>query len=921
MSPPSKALAEFVAEATEILEALGKDLLVLDERRGQEADPERVNGIFRAAHSLKGLAGLFGQERISRLAHGTEDLLDRLRLGKLLLDDAVLDTLIEALDAFQSLLAETARGSETDALSRRVEGMAERLIRLGEAPVARDEDPLERLELEAQVRSVFTEYEEHRLRENVRRGVALWRVRAAFDLSDFDKGLADLNTRLKPLGEVISTLPSARPGGAHGIAFDLIFGTQVSVTELESGLSGTPAELAPLNVRPLGVPATAHSAEVLARVVEPPAIVVEPPGTRPESPGVATPAPKRGGKKRGAKGAAEGRQPSLPLTEQGPGVARGDAGRESAGMGQGAGGASSTSLTGASPMGQGAGGASASPQMPGMHSMGQGASGANPSAQVPGMGAPSSPLSGTYPMGAGAEGVASAAHLSGTFTGANPSVDPGLAAGARGPGAPSAAWSATVASSGVFPSGLRSPSTGPGGGPSPQGGSGTTGPSLVTYLQGPGGRAPVRAVSTSAEAPASAPPTTVAAAAPEPSLRSLTQTVRVDIGKLDGLINMVGELLLIKANLQRLAESARQDGVVPLSKLFGQELARETRGLERKLEALQEGLLEARMVPVGQVFDKLARLVRRITREAGKEIDFVISGGEVELDKLIVEELSDPLMHLIRNAIDHGVESPDARLAAGKSRRAVVALRAVQKGNHVVIEVSDDGAGIDELRVREVALTRGLITFAQAEEMGRRELLNLIFLPGFSTARSVSELSGRGVGLDVVKNNLGNLSGIIDVWSERGKGTAFHLTLPVTLAIIRALVVGVSARTYAVPLNSVLEILSVQPREIRTVERREVLDLRGQTLPFVRLSRLFGLPERPVSRYFVVVVGLAQERLGIAVDELHGQQDIVTKPLGGRLQSVRGISGATDLGNRTPVLVLDVGALLEDGLALERRRA
>ncbi|NTX66966.1 chemotaxis protein CheA [Myxococcus sp. CA051A] len=773
MSPPSKALAEFVAEATEILEALGKDLLVLDERRGQEADPERVNGIFRAAHSLKGLAGLFGQERISRLAHGTEDLLDRLRLGKLHLNDAVLDTLIEALDAFQALLAETARGTESDGLTRRADGMAERLGQLGEVSVAQDEDPLERLELEAQVRSVFTEYEEHRLRENVRRGVALWRVRAAFDLSDFDKGLADLNTRLKPLGEVISTLPSAQPGGAHGIAFDLIFGAQVSRTELESGLKGTPAELSPLAVRPAAPSATTRSAEALVRATESPAIVLGAIGvaSAPEaSVGGASPV-KPGGTKQGVRAAMEDGAP---------------------------------------------------------HSF--------------------------------------------------PDPDPDTELGETGGSAEAA---------------------------------GTSGPSLVTYLQGPGGRAPGRAVT-----PVAAPPV-----ATEPSLRSLTQTVRVDIGKLDGLINMVGELLLIKASLQRLAESARQEGVVPLSKLFGQELARETRGLERKLEALQEGLLEARMVPVGQVFDKLARLVRRITREAGKEIDFVIGGGEVELDKLIVEELSDPLMHLIRNAIDHGVESPDMRLAAGKPRRAVVALRAEQKGNHVVIEVSDDGAGIDELRVREVALTRGLITFAQAEEMGRRELLNLIFLPGFSTARSVSELSGRGVGLDVVKNNLGNLSGIIDVWSERGKGTAFHLTLPVTLAIIRALVVGVSARTYAVPLNSVLEILSVQPREIRTLERREVLDVRGQTLPFVRLSRLFGLPERPVSRYFVVVVGLAQERLGIAVDELHGQQDIVTKPLGGRLQSVRGISGATDLGNRRPVLVLDVADLLEEGLALERRRA
>ncbi|AGC46497.1 CheW-like protein [Myxococcus stipitatus DSM 14675] len=820
MSPPSKALAEFVAEATEILDSLGKDLLVLDERRGQEADPERVNGIFRAAHSLKGLAGLFGQERISRLAHGTEDLLDRLRLGKLLLDDSVLDTLIEALDAFQSLLAETARGSETEVLTQRVNGMAERLARLGEPPPAQDEDPLERLELEAQVRSVFTEYEEHRLRENVRRGVALWRVRAAFDLSDFDKGLADLNTRLKPMGEVISTLPSARPGGAHGIAFDLIFGTQVTLTDLEAGLKGTPAELSQLTVRPPEPSASARSAEALHRAVESPAIVLgTPPSVGAVVPPVSATPAKRGGKKRGARApvaASPGGQPQLPLEDSVAQAARVP-------------GATSTSAVKA------------------LEDLAL-----SPEARA---------ASGRFPSMEGLTSKAAGAEASGPTSGA--------------------------------------------------------GPSLVTYLQGPGGRASVR----KAEASAKQPPAAVAAAAVEPSLRSLTQTVRVDIGKLDGLINMVGELLLIKANLQRLAESARQDGVVPLSKLFGQELARETRGLERKLEALQEGLLEARMVPVGQVFDKLARLVRRITRDAGKEIDFVIGGGEVELDKLIVEELSDPLMHLIRNAIDHGVEAPDSRLASGKSRRAVVALRAEQKGNHVVIEVRDDGAGIDELRVREVALSRGLITFAQAEEMGRRELLNLIFLPGFSTARSVSELSGRGVGLDVVKNNLGNLSGIIDVWSERGKGTAFHLTLPVTLAIIRALVVGVSARTYAVPLNSVLEILSVQPQEIRTVERREVLDVRGQTLPFVRLSRLFGLPERPVSRYFVVVVGLAQERLGIAVDELHGQQDIVTKPLGGRLQSVRGISGATDLGNRTPVLVLDVAALLEDGLSLERRRA
>ena len=645
-----------------------------------------------------------------------------------------------------------------------------------------DEDPLDRLELDAQVRAVFTEYEEHRLRENVRRGVALFRVRAAFDLSDFDTGLAELNARLKPLGEVVSTLPSSEPGGVTGIAFDLIFGAKVPEHELAAKLQGTPAQLFALKVRPAGSGAQALAAPV--PVAQPVAQVFRQSAPAAEAP--ATPAaPKKPRKKRAPKGSGS-----------------------------------------------------------------------------------------ETPAAAGAQEATSKA--------------PALRA--VEPATPDELTQEVLAAMMVGESSAR--------------------PRLETA--GP----PVRTLTDEPVAPRGA-------RLENESARSLTQTVRVDISRLDALMNTVGELLLIKANLQRMVESARQqDGAVPLSnKMWGQELSRETRQLERKLDALQQGLLEARMVPLGQVFDQLARLVRRIARDAGKEIDFVIGGGDVELDKLIVEELSDPLMHIIRNAIDHGVESPEARLAAGKSRRARVSLRAEQKGNHVVIEVSDDGAGIDELGVRDMALRKGLITEAQAREMSRRELLNLIFLPGFSTARSVSELSGRGVGLDVVKNNIGNLSGIIDVWSERGQGTAFHLTLPVTLAIIRALVVGVSGRTYAVPLNSVLEILSVKPSEIRTVERREVLDVRGTTLPLMRLARQFGHPERQNDRHFVVVAGLAQERLGIAVDELQGQQDIVVKSLGGRLQGVRGISGAADLANRRTVLVLDVGALLEEGMSLERRRA
>ncbi|MDC0708979.1 chemotaxis protein CheA [Stigmatella sp. ncwal1] len=726
MNPGGKALAEFVAEATEILDTLSKDLLTLDEQRGQEPNPDLINGIFRAAHSLKGLAGLFSQDRVTRLAHGAEDLLDRLRLGKMTLDGTILDSLIESLDVFHALLVEASKGEMSPALATRSDALAERFTRLGTTASSGDGDPLDRLELDPQIRAVFTEYEEHRLRENVRRGVILWRVRADFDLSDFDKGLSELNQRLKPQGEIISTLPSAQPSSASGIAFDLIFGAKVPEQELAKALEGTPAQLFRLPVQ-ASIPASA------------------PPAPAPASPSAA---PRRSGSRKGKSRASQAVVPEAPAVPVSP---------------------------------------------------------------VP----------------------------------------------------------------------------------------------VLTEANGPGAEAFSRAPRMDADM----------------SLRSLTQTVRVDIRRLDGLMNTVGELLLIKANLQRIAEGARHDGSQPLSKLWGQELAREARQLERKLDSLQNGLLEARMVPVGQVFDKLARLVRRIAREAGKELDFISSGGEVELDKLIVEELSDPLMHIIHNAIDHGVEKPEARVAVGKPRRASVSLRAEQKGNHVVIEVSDDGGGIDESRVREVALQRGLITEAQAAEMSRREILNLIFLPGFSTARSVSELSGRGVGLDVVKNNLSNLSGLIDVWSERGRGSAFQLTLPLTLAIIRALVVGVSGRTYAIPINSVLEILSVQPQDIRTVERREVLDLRGQTLPFTRLARMFALPERPVSRYFVVVVGLAQERLGIAVDELFGQQDIVTKPLGGRLQSIRGVSGATDLGNRRTVLVLDVAALLEEGMNPERRWA
>jgi len=333
---------------------------------------------------------------------------------------------------------------------------------------------------------------------------------------------------------------------------------------------------------------------------------------------------------------------------------------------------------------------------------------------------------------------------------------------------------------------------------------------------------------------------------------------------------------------------------------------------------MQNGILEVRMVPLGQVFDKLSRVVRKVSRDAGKEIRLAISGADTELDKLIVEELSDPLMHVMRNCIDHGIEKPADRKAAGKPDVGTISIRAEQRGNHVVIQIEDDGVGLDERKLVRKAIERGLLDEAAARELSRRDVHNLMFLPGVSTKDSVDEVSGRGVGMDVVKTNIARLSGIIDVESEPGVGTRLTITLPITLAIIQALVIRAAGRTFAVPLNSVLESLRIAQNEVRLIERREVMSLRGQTLPLARLERLFRLERESLdgvpNRQYVVVVGLAQHRIGLLVDELVGQEDIVIKSLGRALAAVRGIAGATELGGKKTVLVLDVAQIVEEAV-------
>jgi two-component system chemotaxis sensor kinase CheA len=341
---------------------------------------------------------------------------------------------------------------------------------------------------------------------------------------------------------------------------------------------------------------------------------------------------------------------------------------------------------------------------------------------------------------------------------------------------------------------------------------------------------------------------------------------------------------------------------------------------------MQSGILEVRMVPLGQAFDKLARVVRQISRELAKGVNLVITGAETEIDKLIVEELSDPLMHMIRNAIDHGIEPRDERLRVGKPPVGTIALNAFQKGNHVVIEVEDDGRGMDHGALVAAAVRRGVVTADEARELTPREVLALVFMPGFTTKEVATDLSGRGVGLDVVKTNIAKLGGVVDITSEVGIGTKMTITLPITLAIINVLLVEIGARLFAVPLASVEEAIALDERHVRAVESCEVLSVRGVSLPICRLANLFGVEriERAErngnrrhgrARAFVVIAQVGNRRLGFVVDELVGQQDIVIKPLGRSLKSVRGFAGATELGDQRVALVLDVAALIEEVLA------
>jgi two-component system chemotaxis sensor kinase CheA len=401
----------------------------------------------------------------------------------------------------------------------------------------------------------------------------------------------------------------------------------------------------------------------------------------------------------------------------------------------------------------------------------------------------------------------------------------------------------------------------------------------------------------------------------------------VDIPKLDDLLNVVGEMVMTHGQLAQIARELK--GYTGYRGL-AVEAQKATLDLHRKLTLLREGMIDIRMVPISHIFDRLVRAVQKISRETGKEIDVRVWGGETRMDKAMMEEIVDPLMHLVRNAVDHGIEPEAERIRAGKPRKGMITLSASQRGNSVVIEVEDDGGGMNLQRIHEKGVEDELIQ--PGVGMEEKDLMKLIFQPGFSTRNHADKISGRGVGLDVVARNVAHLRGMIDVVTLQGKGSKFQVTLPLTLLIIKALIVSVEGRLYAIPINSVAESIFLPPQDIQTVENHEMIHLRGQTLPLVRLKEVFMLQPRDPSpggeetentllaghpgddqdKVYVVIVGVAEKRIGIVVDQILEQQEIVIKSLGEGLGHVPGIAGATELGNRKTILALDIGALIEE---------
>jgi len=388
-------------------------------------------------------------------------------------------------------------------------------------------------------------------------------------------------------------------------------------------------------------------------------------------------------------------------------------------------------------------------------------------------------------------------------------------------------------------------------------------------------------------------------------------TLRVDASRIDAVMNLVGELIIGKSMLNRaLTEFDQRHARDPVRAKLAEALGFQS----RVLDELHKCVLKIRMVPVEQLFRRFPRVVRDVAKQCGKDVALDVSGQNTDLDKTILDSLGEPLMHLVRNAVDHGIEPADERLTAGKPARGTVYLNAYHQGTQVVIEVRDDGRGIDSARVRQQAVKQGVIKAEEAARLTEQEALDLIFESGFSTATEVTEISGRGVGMDVVRSVLDKLKGSVHISTQRARGTTFQLRAPLTLASIQALLFRVGGRLFAVPLSSVVEISRIHDQEIHRIEQREVLQLRDQILTLVRLehlSRLRSIDTEPAKKkHFVIVIGAAEKRFGLVVDSMVGEEELVIKALPSDIVSSDLVSGASILGDGTVVLILNVPAVL-----------
>ena len=415
----------------------------------------------------------------------------------------------------------------------------------------------------------------------------------------------------------------------------------------------------------------------------------------------------------------------------------------------------------------------------------------------------------------------------------------------------------------------------------------------------PAAAAPAAAVAAPKKAAAPAKKEGAKAAAPKKQHQS--QSVRVDIEKLDTLMNLMGELVINKVRLEQIGQTHRMS-----------DLMETLEQMDRVTGDLQNIVMKVRMVPVSAVFNRFPRMVRDVSKELGKEINLTIEGEETELDRTVIDEIGDPIMHLLRNSLDHGVESPDAREAKGKPRVGEVGLIARHEGNNVVIMITDDGAGIDASKIRRKAVEKGMITQDEADRLDDADAVRLIFLPGFSTAEQITDISGRGVGMDVVRSKIEALSGHVDVETHIDEGSVFKIKLPLTLAIIQAMLVRVQEEMYAIPLTSIDSTVNIEPTDIQTIQNKEVIVLRGEIIPIVRMEEALQVPHvKDSEELFVVVVHAGEAKAGIVVDNLIGQQEIVIKTLGNLFAGLKLFGGATVLGDGRVALILDVATMIQ----------